>query len=277
MSHLTSIAPDSIGDGPMTEEEWLTCTDPAQMLDFLRDGGRASDRRLRLFACACCRGMWEHLEDERSRQVVEVAERLADGRATQEELTAAGALAETARAEAEEVANRAMNAMFHGDFLWYAHENAKRFATRSAVLVASDPVGESVAAVVENSINIAATQCTAQLEAAWWGWDVPAARAERDAVVSAARKLRCGVIRDVFGTLPFRPITLDPSWLAWGEGTVSEIATAIYEERAFDRMGILADALEEAGCTDPEILAHLRGHEPHVRGCWVVDLLLGKE
>jgi hypothetical protein len=58
---------------------------------------------------------------------------------------------------------------------------------------------------------------------------------------------------------------------------VRKIAGAIYEERAFDRLPILADALEEAGCTDAEVLEHCRGPGPHVRGCWVVDLLLGKE
>jgi hypothetical protein len=63
----------------------------------------------------------------------------------------------------------------------------------------------------------------------------------------------------------------------WNESTVTELAQAIYTDRAFDRLPILADALEEAGCTDAAILEHCRGPGPHVRGCWVVDLLLGKE
>jgi hypothetical protein len=58
---------------------------------------------------------------------------------------------------------------------------------------------------------------------------------------------------------------------------VVKVAQAIYDERAFDRMSILADALEEAGCTDQDILAHCRSGGDHVRGCWVVDLVLGKE
>lgn len=194
----------------MTEAEWLNGTDPESMLLFLQNSGRASDRRLRLFACACCREMWEYLSDERSRQVVEIAERMADGRATQEELTAAKASAETAQAEAEVVANNAMRAMNYSDFNWYAHENAKRFAARAAVHIATDPVWESVAAVVENSINIASTLCTSYLEAGWWGWDKPMAKAEHDASVTAARKFKCVLIREVFGTLPFRPVTIDP-------------------------------------------------------------------
>jgi hypothetical protein len=75
---------------------------------------------------------------------------------------------------------------------------------------------------------------------------------------------------------PFRPASLDPGWLAWNDGTVVKLARSIYEERAFDRLPILADALEEAGCTDADMLAHCRGPGPHVRGCWVVDTLLGK-
>ena len=82
----------------------------------------------------------------------------------------------------------------------------------------------------------------------------------------------CTSIRDIFGN-PFRPVTLDSRWLS---ETVVALATGIYADRAFDRMPILADALEEAGCDHPDILAHCRGAGSHVRGCWVVDLILGK-
>jgi hypothetical protein len=84
------------------------------------------------------------------------------------------------------------------------------------------------------------------------------------------------LLRDIFGN-PFRTVTLDPAWLAWNGGTVRKLAQAVYDDRAFDRLPILADALEDAGCTDGEILAHCRSGGEHVRGCWVVDLLLGKE
>jgi hypothetical protein len=69
-------------------------------------------------------------------------------------------------------------------------------------------------------------------------------------------------------------VTADPRWLS---STVVSLAQTVYAERAFDRLPILADALEEAGCDNADILAHCRGDEPHVRGCWVVDLILGKE
>src|SRR5262249_20874086 len=71
-----------------------------------------------------------------------------------------------------------------------------------------------------------------------------------------------------------RPISLDPAWLT---STVAALARGIYEERAFDRLPILADALQDAGCDHPDILDHCRGPGPHVRGCWVVDLLLGRQ
>jgi hypothetical protein len=76
---------------------------------------------------------------------------------------------------------------------------------------------------------------------------------------------------------PFRPVTGNPAWLAWSGGTTPRLAQAIYDERAFGRLPVLADALEDAGCADAEILGHCRGPGPHARGCWVVDLLLGKE
>jgi hypothetical protein len=65
-------------------------------------------------------------------------------------------------------------------------------------------------------------------------------------------------------------------WLSWNDGIVPKLAQAIYDDRVFDRLPILADALEEAGCTNADILNHCRQPGEHVRGCWVVDLLLGK-
>jgi hypothetical protein len=81
------------------------------------------------------------------------------------------------------------------------------------------------------------------------------------------------LLRDIVGN-PFRPVTLDPRWLT---STVMNLATEIYTEKTLDRMPILADALVDAGCDDEEIIAHCRDDGPHVRGCWVLGLLLGKE
>lgn len=79
------------------------------------------------------------------------------------------------------------------------------------------------------------------------------------------------MLLDIFGN-PFRPVTFDPACLT----TAVKLAQAIYDDRAFDRLPLLAEALEEEGCVNAEVLEHLRAPGVHVRGCWAVDLLLGK-
>jgi hypothetical protein len=91
-------------------------------------------------------------------------------------------------------------------------------------------------------------------------------------IPEAVRLAQCDLLRDLIGN-PFRPVAVASAWLT---PTVRALAQGVYEERAFDRLPILADALEEAGCADPDLLGHLRGPGPHVRGCWAVDLLSAK-
>ena len=87
-------------------------------------------------------------------------------------------------------------------------------------------------------------------------------------------KLQCNVLRDIFGN-PFRTATFEQNWRTT---TALALANGIYEERAFDRLPILADALQDAGCDSDDILNHLRNpNATHVRGCWALDLVLGKE
>jgi hypothetical protein len=219
----------------MTETEWLTSRDFRRMLEQL--GGRASHRKLRLFACACCRRVGPDLPDE-SVPLVEVAERYADGLASEEERQAAEQAALTACGLHQD--NRAAvvvwdACMTHPDVVDAAE------ATTFVISWDIDPYGTFGAHYGEADINAA-------------------------------------LFRDVFGN-PFRPVRIDPRRLSWKDETVVKIAQAIYDERAFDRLPILADALEDAGCTDAEILNHCRQPKPgeHVRGCWVIDLLLGKE
>jgi carbon storage regulator CsrA len=69
-------------------------------------------------------------------------------------------------------------------------------------------------------------------------------------------------------------VSLDPAWLAWNEGTVVRLARAIHDERAWERLAILADALEEAGCTDAVILGHCRAGAEHLGGSWLIDDIL---
>ena len=83
------------------------------------------------------------------------------------------------------------------------------------------------------------------------------------------------MLREIFGN-PFQWKTVAPVWLSWNDGAVRKMAQALYNDCAFNNLPILADALEVAGCSDPEILGHCRSAGPHVRGCWILDLLLDK-
>jgi hypothetical protein len=224
----------------VTEAEWLACDDPIRMLGFLE--GKASERKLRLFACAYCRLLWESMRDGRSRAAVETGERYADGLADYPRLCAArnGAL-------------RALDAIRRPLRKGWPGRSAPR--ALSAALCAhvaawpDQPVRQVTIVAVEEAVAAAGAGAPAVL---------------RDFA-------RC-----VFGN-PFRPVRIARSWLAWNGGTVRRLAEAIYDGRDFDRLPVLADALEDAGCSDPELLGHLRGPGPHARGCWAVDLLLRKE
>jgi hypothetical protein len=99
-------------------------------------------------------------------------------------------------------------------------------------------------------------------------YDDACERARRDELLA-----QTAVLRDIWGN-PFRPAAFDPSWRT---STAVAVAEPIDAERAFDRLPILADALQDAGCDDEQLLGHCRGPGPHVRGCWVVDLVLGRE
>jgi len=90
---------------------------------------------------------------------------------------------------------------------------------------------------------------------------------------AAAEAYLCRLLRCVFGN-PFRPVVVGRTWRS---AAVMGLARGIYADRAFDRLPILADALEEAECDDADLLTHCRSDGPHVRGCWAVDLVLGKE
>ena len=91
------------------------------------------------------------------------------------------------------------------------------------------------------------------------------------------------LLHDIFGN-PFRPVSLNPAWLSFRSDTIPNLARAAYDERKLpsghldvNRLAVLADALEEAGCDSPAILDHLRRPRTHIRGCWVLGLVLGKE
>jgi hypothetical protein len=231
----------------MTENRWLTCVDPPAMLEFLRD--KVSDRKLRLFACACCRCLQALWNDERIQEAVLAGERYADGLATLKELKTARKLA----LEGLEEARREFSLKF-SDY----RAAQPRFPRKLEAM----PIIETAANIVRPGEI--------------WETAIDAARLvvdinRSDTGASSLRRL----VHDLFGN-PFRSVRVDPAWLGWRDGVVVHIAQAIYDERRFQDLPILADALEESGCTNTDILGHCRGPGPHVRGCWVVDGLLGK-
>jgi hypothetical protein len=232
----------------VNETEWLECTESEKMLELLRS--KASDRKLRLFVCACCRRVWHQLFDKQSRRAVEVAERLADGQADPAEVAAA-------RTEMEELIRRREQewpeeASFSEAALLYGHvDRLPRMLAQSAL---------------EEGVTTQWTGLAADFRAAG----------------PADHRPLVAFLHDIFGN-PFRPVTIAPAVLAWNDAAVVRLAQAAYDERHLPagtldngRLAILADALEEAGCTDADILGHLRGPGPHVRGCWPLDLCLGK-
>jgi len=210
----------------MTEQDWLACADPQPMLEFLR--GKASDRKLRLFAVACCRSDWVCLPIS-TKGAVQVAERFIEEEATSQE--------------------------FRVDLFTQAAQSAER--ERDLLLGLAYYRG-----TIWRPDHVTAVQ----------GLVAGCARLQSPASVSHRQNRQSSLVRDVFN--PFSPVVLDSIWLTY---TVQNLAAAIYEERAFDRLPILADALEDAGCNQQDILSHLRGGGEHCRGCWALDLVLGKE
>ena len=255
----------------LTEAEWLSCADPQKMLASLLDRGRASPRKMRLYLCAGCRHISGLFFQPESLAAVEVAERFADGQAGQEELD---------RAEWEAEAPT-----FGYDFeewFWRGDPPGKREVVPRLVEMGALP--ESALHGGEWAVNepvkrrlLAAAElaeaCASRSPRDWdWG------RHLSGVGWPGSRLLDC-----VFGS-PFRPLPrLDPSLLTWSDSLAVRLAQAAYEHRTlpeghldFQRLAVLADALEEAGA-GPDILGHLRGPGPHVRGCHVLDLVLGKE
>jgi len=215
----------------VTEQEWLACSDPEPMLKYLK--GRASQRKLRLFSCACVRRIWHLLTDVHGRQAVEIAEEYADGILTYAELKRAWN--DTSRSLRGEK-----------DMDWCA---------RNAALQVIHPTVSSFLGAVSSA---------AQACGDWYSESRP-----------KERPVQASLLRDLFNH-PSHPVSIAASYLAWNDEIIPKIAWTIYQERRFEDLPILADALEEAGCSDAQLLSHCRGPGPHVRGCWALDLLLGK-
>jgi hypothetical protein len=197
---------------------------------------RGSGRKRRLFVCACVRRLWNVLTDRQERQAVEVAERFADAKAKKAELT------------------------------WAQQETEAELRT----LLRDDP--QNVAVRFAGSAAWSATIVNLSFRHA-----VTASYSANVAARNQEHPAQAALLREIVGN-PFRPITFDPSWIT---PTVTQLASAAYEERILpsgqldlQRLAVLADALDDAGASG-DILSHLRGPGLHVRGCFVVDLVLG--
>jgi hypothetical protein len=234
----------------MTETEWLSCTDPKPMLEFLE--GKASDRKLWLFACACCRLVW-HLLPDCCHWLVEAVEQYAEGA--------------TATSDLRE--------LFDG---YYPHQVA--LSTASGGNQAAEAVG-----------HLGWPWRSRPIETGWpsattWPWQVwytsqCVARSVAESLAKSmpweqARQRQGQLLHDIFGPLIVRPVAIDIAWLSWNDSTILKFVSGIYDDRTFADLPILADALEDAGCTDADILTHCRVPGEHVRGCWLLDALLRK-
>jgi hypothetical protein len=237
----------------MTESEWLVCITPAPMLDYLIANDLITDRKQRLFDCACVRRIWHLLLDERGRRAVEIAEKYADGLAVLHELR-----------EAQGVALAAADAQ--------ATLHLPGIPNSYSVLAAA----AEAAWEFRNGVDPLRHAAEAH---AWEGLAQfrPPERRLAKAKLADEQIVQAALLRDIVGNPfrnPFHPLTFDPSWRSLD---ADRLASFMYSNRAFNRMPALGESLEIAGCRDQEILRHCREPGEHVRGCWVVDLVMREE
>jgi hypothetical protein len=230
----------------VNETLWQAGNDPLTMLSHVEAG--ASERKLRLFACACVRHRWALIPHRRQRGAVELAERLAEGQAKDAEL-------EDARQRAE---------------VWpYDAPEFERLIYQAAAYTLAESALEAARGACSSILDYAA------IEGAWEA--IPGEDQSRLIAEAAGAEGRAlgRLAVEVFGN-PFRPVTVERAWLAAFDGAALAMARWIDEEWRIDEMPYLADALTDAGCTADALIRHLRGEGPHVRGCWALDLVLGR-
>lgn len=254
----------------MTEAEWLASADPKPMLRFLLGTNhprvqdiesfpdcRTSDRKLRLFACACYNRIRHFLPNAIAQAAVEVGEQFADGLVPAEELQ-----------KAETSIRRSFEAI---EEQWMASQGAERITLQpthdafSLALVVLWAQAPKAAYYASSNAYYASAAITNIGGVSYDG--------EFSSGPATEARAQTYLLRDIFGHL-FLPISLSSSWLT---STVVAMAQQMYDSRDFSAMPILADALQDAECEDAAILNHCRGPGPHVKGCFVVDLLLGKK
>ncbi len=222
-----------------TKAKWLRSKNLPEMLSWV-SVTHTSSRKLQLFVCACCRSIYDILRVMVLREAIDNAEKYADGQISEDDFRDF-VIANSQFANVEFLARQSHNE-----------------AVRNLMSEVASYDGFSQAKTIRCIGNILKLRKTES-------------------------KAHPGLIREIFSN-PFPPYsTINPDWLIWNGSVVVSLALAAYDQRLLPsgqldpaRLAILADALEEAGCTDARILGHLRSAGPHVRGCWVLDLILGK-
>lgn len=246
----------------MDAATWQSCGDTDQMLRWLIESGKATDRKLRLFGCACCRRVWPLLVDERLRHTVEVAELLADGLADESDWNEACAAARVA------LSNMILRKRQVAALVLRLGERDLRNA--------AGPIAREVAlAFARHQATDFELLLPYDLTEGRRQWAPKLDLHAYDRLSFQEEHHLCTLLRDIFH--PFRKGAIN-SEMPWRDEKVERIAQELCMERDFmpERMGLLADALEKTGCNDEEVLAHCRAGGVHVLGCWVLDLILGK-
>ncbi len=243
----------------MTEGDWLECADPHDLLRFIE--GKASDRKLLLFVCACYRRIWYQrlMLGRPVRRLVQCVERYVEGEVSGHKL---GVTREAAR--------RAWRRL---DTLQSPGEELGAWATAETVSIAD--VERAIDRVVLDGAQAARSALPAR-SAGPDSWETQAARhAAWQAAETDERQAQADLLRDLLGN-PFQHVRLRPEWLHANGGCVVRLAQAVYLDQRFDGLQVLSDALLDAGCDDEAMIAHCHSPLPHARGCWLLDALLGK-
>ena len=223
---------------PTLEERWVDLKSPNQMLNFLQNYGKIHNiRKLQLSSVAFLRSIWN-----------------------------IGAMKNIHNQKAVEMVENFADGNIGIEELNNTIEDHK--VTLSPIINAEysdNPVSAYDFAMQSSTTSVASIGLSV-------GGEEEAPRRNQEVIFQA------NLVRDIFGN-PFEtnPPVINPEWLAWDGGVVKNMADRIYNERDFAALPVLADALQDAGCDDERILSHLRGSGPHVRGCWCLDLILGKE
>lgn len=238
----------------MTRTEWDASTDVATMLDYV--DGKVDNRKLTLFSIACLRRIWHLVTDDRSRRLVEATERYADDIGAAHEACEAYELFSTAW-QSGDLHDAA------GDNTHQAVECVAHIGTGAAIVAASEcleAVGFSAARELHCSAAIAGPDWSESNTEA----SRVAKRLEAQAQVSLAR--------DIFGDL-FATVTVKRARLPHG---ITDLAKEMYLSRCFERMPLLCERLRDAGWDAPDVSSHCATFPFHYRGCWVIDMVLGK-